>query len=48
MISEIDLMMDNPTAEAIARAGNCLNCKKQKNGSLCIHCEMDKIYQVFC
>lgn len=46
-ISDIDQMMDSPSAEDVERAGNCSNCDHRQKGPLCAHCEMDQLYQMY-
>lgn len=43
---EIDKTMENPRVEDIERVRYCSNCQTNGDGPLCVHCEVDKLFQV--
>lgn len=44
---EIDKTMENPRVEDIERVRYCSNCQTNDDGPLCVHCEVDKLFQVY-
>lgn len=46
-VMEIDKMMDNPEDTYIERIRNCSNCQATNSGILCLHCEMDELFQAY-
>ncbi|KAH9308738.1 hypothetical protein KI387_036649 [Taxus chinensis] len=46
-LMDVDKMMDNPKDTDIARIRNCSNCQASNSGILCLHCEMDELFQVY-
>uniref|UniRef100_A0A7N0TH89 E3 ubiquitin-protein ligase SHPRH n=1 Tax=Kalanchoe fedtschenkoi TaxID=63787 RepID=A0A7N0TH89_KALFE len=46
-ITEIDKTMEKPRDEDIERVRCCPNCHFNGSGELCIHCELDEVFQVY-
>ncbi|CAK9136717.1 unnamed protein product [Ilex paraguariensis] len=44
---EIDQNMGDPKGEDIERVRHCPNCQANGNGLLCVHCELDELFQVY-
>lgn len=44
---DVDKMMDNPSDADIERVRSCSNCQTTDGGLLCLHCEMDELFQVY-
>ncbi|WOK95874.1 hypothetical protein Cni_G04581 [Canna indica] len=44
---EIDQTMDNPKDDDIERLRYCPNCYDDGDGPLCLHCELDDLFQVY-
>ncbi|KAM7494701.1 hypothetical protein LguiB_029310 [Lonicera macranthoides] len=44
---EIDQSMENPREEDIERVRYCPNCQANGDGPLCVHCELDELFQVY-
>lgn len=44
---DIDRTMDNPREEDIERVRYCPNCQANGEGRICVHCEMDELFQVY-
>lgn len=45
-LMEIDQTMENPRDDDIDRIRNCRNCHNIPEGCLCVHCELDELFQV--
>lgn len=43
----IDSTMENPRAEDLERVRHCPICYQDGDGPLCIHCELDELFQVY-
>lgn len=43
---EINQTMENPREEDIERVRYCPNCQANGDGPLCVHCELDELFQV--
>ncbi|XP_026388746.1 E3 ubiquitin-protein ligase SHPRH-like [Papaver somniferum] len=46
-VLEIDLTMEKPRDEDIARVRYCRNCQDNKDGPLCVLCELDELFQAY-
>ncbi|XP_057980815.1 uncharacterized protein LOC131166357 isoform X2 [Malania oleifera] len=46
-ILEIDQTMENPRAEDVERVRYCPKCYQNGDGPLCVHCELDELFQVY-
>lgn len=46
-LMDVDKMMDNPSDSDIERIRSCSNCQTTDGGLLCLHCEMDELFQVY-
>ncbi|KAA8533961.1 hypothetical protein F0562_031478 [Nyssa sinensis] len=44
---EIDQTMENPREEDIERVRYCPNCQANADGLICVHCELDELFQVY-
>ncbi|XP_058207401.1 uncharacterized protein LOC131320657 isoform X5 [Rhododendron vialii] len=44
---EIDETMGNPREEDIERVRYCPNCQADGDGLVCVHCELDELFQVY-
>lgn len=44
---DVDKMMDNPSDADIERVRSCSNCQTTDGGLLCLHCEMDELFQAY-
>ncbi|XP_010554570.1 PREDICTED: E3 ubiquitin-protein ligase SHPRH [Tarenaya hassleriana] len=44
---EIDQTMEKPNIEDIERITNCKYCQKKDDGPLCLHCELDELFQEY-
>ncbi|KAL9247813.1 hypothetical protein vseg_021203 [Gypsophila vaccaria] len=44
---QIDRRMENPRDEDVARVRNCSGCFLNKDGPLCVHCELNKSFQAY-
>ncbi|XP_074582865.1 uncharacterized protein LOC141839101 isoform X2 [Curcuma longa] len=44
---EIDKTMANPKADDVERLRYCPNCYDVGDGALCLHCELDNLFQVY-
>ncbi|XP_052201128.1 uncharacterized protein LOC127807364 isoform X2 [Diospyros lotus] len=44
---EIDKTMENPREEDIERVRYCPNCQPNVDGLICVHCELDELFQVY-
>ncbi|XP_027104125.1 uncharacterized protein [Coffea arabica] len=44
---EIDYTMENPSEADIDRVRHCPNCQDNDHGPLCVHCELDDLFQVY-
>ncbi|XP_059666858.1 uncharacterized protein LOC132312497 isoform X2 [Cornus florida] len=44
---EIDQTMGNPRLEDIERVRYCPNCQPNGDGPICVHCELDELFQVY-
>ncbi|GFY84449.1 RING-finger, DEAD-like helicase, PHD and SNF2 domain-containing protein [Actinidia rufa] len=44
---EIDQSMGNPREEDIERVRYCPNCQANGDGLICVHCELDELFQVY-
>ncbi|GKU91240.1 hypothetical protein SLEP1_g5140 [Rubroshorea leprosula] len=44
-IQEIDETMENPKEEDIKRVRYCRSCQVVGNGPMCVHCELDELFQ---
>lgn len=44
---DIDRTMDNPREEDVQRVRYCPNCQANGEGRICVHCEMDELFQVY-
>ncbi|GAB4832074.1 hypothetical protein Ancab_006094 [Ancistrocladus abbreviatus] len=44
---EIDRTMENPRDEDVQRVRYCPNCYSDGDGLLCIHCELDELFQAY-
>lgn len=43
---EVDQTMEKPRDEDVERVRYCPNCYVDVDGRLCVHCEMDELFQV--
>lgn len=43
---EVDQTMEKPRDEDVERVRYCPNCYVNVDGRLCVHCEMDELFQV--
>ncbi|XP_057849243.2 uncharacterized protein LOC131060147 isoform X2 [Cryptomeria japonica] len=46
-LMDVDKIMDNPEDSYIERIRSCSNCQATNTGILCLHCEMDELFQVY-
>ncbi|KAI3800036.1 hypothetical protein L1987_35343 [Smallanthus sonchifolius] len=44
---ELDQTMDNPRQEDVERVRYCPNCQVNGDGLICVHCELDELFQVY-
>ncbi|XP_021866581.1 uncharacterized protein [Spinacia oleracea] len=44
---EVDQTMEKPRDEDVERVRYCPNCYENVDGSLCVHCELDKLFQAY-
>ncbi|KAK9741867.1 hypothetical protein RND81_03G134600 [Saponaria officinalis] len=44
---EIDERMKNPRDEDVSRVRNCSGCYLNRDGPLCVHCELNKSFQAY-
>ncbi|KAL9249583.1 E3 ubiquitin-protein ligase SHPRH-like protein [Drosera capensis] len=44
---EIDLTMRNPREADVERVRHCPNCYADQDGPLCVHCELDELFQAY-
>lgn len=44
---EIDRTMGNPREEDVERVRYCPNCQINGDGHMCVHCELDELFQVY-
>lgn len=44
---QIDQTMEKPKLEDIECIGNCKTCQLKDDGPTCVHCELDKLFQVW-
>ncbi|CAM6114787.1 unnamed protein product [Calypogeia fissa] len=46
-LNSLNLSMKNPTAQDAERIANCPRHSESTTGSLCAHCEMDDLFQIY-
>ncbi|KAJ0466042.1 putative DNA helicase transcription factor C2H2 family [Helianthus annuus] len=44
---ELDRSMENPRQEDVERVRYCPNCQVNGDGLICVHCELDELFQVY-
>ncbi|KAL3521327.1 hypothetical protein ACH5RR_019476 [Cinchona calisaya] len=44
---DIDYTMEDPSEVDIERVRHCPNCQDNDDGPLCVHCELDDLFQVY-
>ncbi|KAK1409267.1 hypothetical protein QVD17_35793 [Tagetes erecta] len=44
---ELDQTMENPRQEDVERVRYCPNCQLNGDGLICVHCELDELFQVY-
>ncbi|KAI7749310.1 hypothetical protein M8C21_023645 [Ambrosia artemisiifolia] len=44
---ELDQSMENPRQEDVERVRYCPNCQVNGDGLICVHCELDELFQVY-
>ncbi|KAK9061003.1 hypothetical protein SSX86_018183 [Deinandra increscens subsp. villosa] len=44
---ELDQTMENPRQEDVERVRYCPNCQVNGEGLICVHCELDELFQVY-
>ncbi|PWA98308.1 Helicase, C-terminal [Artemisia annua] len=46
-LMELDQTMENPREEDVERVRYCPNCQLEGDGLICVHCELDELFQVY-
>ncbi|XP_071734356.1 uncharacterized protein [Rutidosis leptorrhynchoides] len=46
-ILQLDQTMDNPRPEDVERVRYCPNCQANGDGAICLHCELDELFQAY-
>nr|XP_043631781.1 E3 ubiquitin-protein ligase SHPRH [Erigeron canadensis] len=44
---QVDQNMDNPLPDDVERVRYCPNCKVNGDGRICVHCELDELFQAY-
>lgn len=44
---QLDQTMENPRQEDVERVRYCPNCQVNGDGLICVHCELDELFQVY-